>query len=420
MSDRDTRLNIEVTAEDRASQTIRDVQDEVDRLEQSDANVDIGADDNATPVLDDVDAKARGLDGTNPTVDVQADDNASRVLDDVEQDVRDLDGRTANVDVRADVDEARRLLDQIDAKLRDLDGRRAGVGVGGAAAAGAAAGAVAGQGIPIVEDFARGATAASDQVIQIEQLSRATGATREEASRLARVWQSAGLDLQDLLDLMANLQSVIRDNPDLREQLNLSLANDGITTFLQTVQNLRSEIDSPSMRNVLQSQLFGEEGQRQVERVLILVRDDLRGAMDDIADSRLISDEDLDNARELNRDAQELAGWWQQVQQKTLEWYGTLRAAGEYVARPDISGTDIVRALTPRTGISQAEREAIYANTAGYFGGAFGPINPPNPYTSHIPPGGQPNVMIVNPPGTPSATQQQQQQYLARNGVRLS
>lgn len=411
MADKNTRLNIDVNADDNASQTIRSVQADVDKLEQSDATVDVAAADNASTVIDEIEARQRELDGNKATVDVNADDNASRVLDDVQAAARDLDGRRAQVTVAAD-DNASRVLDDIEAKLRDLDGRRAGIGVGGAAAAGAAAGAVAGQGIPLVEDFARGATAAADQTIQIEQLSRSTGASREEASRLARVWQSAGLDLQDLLDLMAQLQQVIRDQPDLREKLNLSLANDGITTFLQTVQNLRTEISSPGERTSLQSQLFGEEGQRQVERVLILVRDDLRGAMNDVADTRLINDQSLEDARQMNRDAQELAGWWQKIQGYALSAYGGARNAGKTIAGPDISGTDILNAL------ADSDASGVIArNTGGYFGGAFGAIRSPVGTQQHFP--GQVYV-TVNPPGTPSTTNQQQQTYLARNGVRLS
>lgn len=415
---RDTDLNINVTARDSASQVIRDVKDDAEQLEQTDATVDIDADDNASQTIDDVESGTRDLDGQQATVDVQADDNASRVLDDVKADTRDLDGSKAEVTVTAD-DNASRVLENVEAKLRDLDGRKASIGVGGAVAAGAAAGAAAGSGIPIVGDILENANAAGSWAIQVQAIANATGATLEDASRLAIIWRDAGLDLADLEDLMGNLNQVIRDNPELAEQLGLSTANDGVTTFLQAVKGLQTEFDNAGDRGAAASQLFGEEGVRQVRRVEVITRGDLQAAFDGVSQTRLTNDSDVDNAIKLNEQATELRSKWEQIQLKVLQTLNLLtsKELDDTIVRKldelgggedDLSGTDILNAL----GFGGPGVRAVSSRRTvdtGASRGARGGLIQDRPVT-----------IINNPPGSPASVVQADEIYRRRNDVRLS
>lgn len=414
MTSRDTNLNINVTADNRASDELRQVATEARQLEDG-VDIPLSADDQASDDIDDVQAKARELDGTTAEVAVTADvDQAIGDLDRIEAQARDLDGRRARVIAEADVDQAIGDIDRLEAKLRDLDGRRAGLGLGGAAAAGAAGGAAAGAGIPIVGDVVESANAAGTLALQVQLLADMTGASLEKAGQLAGVWRDAGLDLADLFDLIANLNQVLIDQPDMKEKLGISGATDLVDVFVQAASGIADAYDTAGSRMQARSQLFGEEGQRQVGLLETLVGD-LEAAV--AARAPLVDEADVERSREINRQMTEAKNKWDTVQLKVLETLNLLFSK-------ELDDT-IHRALfgSNPNGVSdfRMQQQVARENTTGFFGGAFGPIDMESA-------GGglfasvrdRITNIIIEAPGAPSRNVEASRIYYRRNGVILS
>jgi hypothetical protein len=410
MASKDTRLNIEITAQDRASEVVRDVQSDVDKLEQSDATVDVAANDDASKVIDDVGGDARDLDGTKATVAVEADDNASRKIDSVESDARDLDGRKATVTVEVD-DNASGKLDGIQGKLSGLGGAGDLLAAGGAAGGAAAVGGA----------LANAVLYASDLAIKTQAVADATGAPLDKASRLVTVWEQNGFQVEDLIDLISQVNQTLVQTPDLKQQLNIGGATDLIDQFLLAVQGLQTQIDTPGSRNVLGSQLFGEEGARQLQIVQTRVGD-IQGAMDALGDNVLINPDDVERSREL---AANMALVQQRMTQIKLELaQGILPLLDKWANHPAIGS---LVALSPlATGVALASQ---------YAPGVPDSLDPRNLWDhadydplANLPTGRAPrgrasggNLTIVNnPPGSPTTITDAGRIYTRRNDARLS
>lgn len=405
MASRDTNLNINVTADNRASDELRKVADDARQLEDG-VDVPLTADDQASDDIDQVQAKARELDGTTAEVTATADtDQALGDLDRVESAVRDVDGRRARVTAEADVDQAIGDIDRLEAKLRDLDGRRAGLGVGGAAAAGAAGGAVAGSGVPVVGDIVESASAAGNLALQVQQLADMTGAPLEKAAQLAGVWRDAGLDLADLFDLIANLNQVLADQPDLKEKLGISGATDLVDVFVQSVGGIADAYDTAGSRLQARSQLFGEEGARQVQQITTLVGDVEKAVADR---SPLVGPDDVERSREINRQMTDAKNKWDAVQLKVLE---TLNL---------VLGKEFDDTLTRfifGTGANLEPRDQF--GSGNFLGVGAGGFHEPRNALFDEAISGITNV-IFEAPGSPTRNVEATRTYYRRNGVILS
>src|SRR5688572_1944534 len=303
MASRDTNLNINVTAANRASDELRKVAAETAALEDG-VDVPLTADDQASADIDQVQAKATALDGTTADVTVTADDQATRELERVESRSVDLDGRKVTVSVDAD-DNASRILDRIEQQLRDLDGRTASVrgdASGGAAGGGISGGSVAAGGL--AGAIVASVVSADQLAIKTQTVADLTGSTLEDASKLVGTWTQAGFQVEDLLDILLNVNQVIRDNPELAEQLGVKIGENTtlIETFLQAVTGVSTAYDNAGDRAAAASQLFGEEGVRQVGAVQTQVGD-LAKAIEEMP--VIVDPEDVERAREANRNISE-------------------------------------------------------------------------------------------------------------------
>lgn len=413
MASRDTNLNINVTADNRASDELRQVAAEAKALEDG-VDVPLSADDQASAEIDQVQAKANALDGTTADVTVAADDQATRDLERVESRAIDLDGRKVTVSVDAD-DNASRILDRIETQLRDLDGRTSSVradAAGGSAGGGLSGGSVAAGGIA-------GAIAASvigaDQLaIKTQTVADLTGSTLEDASKLVGTWTQAGFEVEDLLDIILNVNQVMRDNPELADQLGVKIGSNTtlIETFLQAVQGVSTAYDNAGDRAAAASQLFGEEGVRQVGAVQTQVGD-LAKAVEEMP--ALVDPEDVERAREANRNITEAKTNLVQLQQLLANTIlpGVNRAFSnpEEAVFPLLG---VARRLIPN-GSGPSMDEVIDRNTAGFFGGA--PIGGSNLFDAAI---GNITHVIFEAPGSPSRNVDASRVYYRRNGVILS
>jgi methyl-accepting chemotaxis protein len=212
----------------------------------------------------------------------QASDDLERVADKADQ----LDKKTPTVDVDARgveglVDAAEQLpghLGEAAGIVKQMSGGVAGLAGGiGAAAAGAFA---------LADSFA-------DTAIEAKTLSELTGSTVEDASALQQVWGRTGADTKDLADVMLQVNGVLEQSPDLARQLSIEGGNVQ-DRFISAVEAVRG-IQDPIERARIGSQLFGEEGVRQVGAVIATV-DDLGRAVGDM--DPLVSDEDVESAKQ--------------------------------------------------------------------------------------------------------------------------
>jgi len=288
------QIQIGVTAEDDASKILEKIADLAEQLEKIKAEVEVGATDNASAELEGVEAKTKALDGDKAEVTATARDQASSDLERVESKTKSLDGRKAEVEVSADTGQAESALSGLSGSL-DGVGSAAGGIQGALGAVGGALGPVgAGAAGASVGMFAL-ADGATDAAIEVDNLAQMTGESVEDTSRLARIWQSAGGNAGDLADVIAQVNGVLAEQPELAEQLGVSL--EGLSpqeVFVQMVDAING-VDDAQQRLVLGSQAFGEEGVRQVAAVT--------GKYGDLSDAQaemdpLFTEEDIEKARE--------------------------------------------------------------------------------------------------------------------------
>lgn len=422
------KLNVEITATDRASGKIDAVADKIETVE-GEHTVVIDADDNATTSLTDVQRIVDSLQAEQVRIATSATDGASADLDRIESEVRSLDGDTARFTIEAR-NNASADIDRVESELRALDGETATVKVdantsslGGLS--GSAKGAVAGLGLGAA--FVAGAQDASRMVLEVDSLANLTGASLEDASRLAGVFANSNVEAKDLADIMLNVNQVLRDNPDLAAQLGVQIGGDTslIETFVQTVDSIATAFDEPSARAAEFSRFFGEEGARQVNDVVTAIDTDLATALAQF-DGPIITDESVDNARDLNKEVREVKQNLEKISVETLPVInGLLEGIIGYFSAISEAGGDFRRTLLNGPGWFDGPDDptgdlnaVIDENTSGFHGGA--PIGPSMSTAPRGGPSGGGNVTIYNPPGTPATTAEAARRYATRNGNRFS
>jgi hypothetical protein len=422
---RTNKVEVEITAIDEASPKIDRLEKKIDGLESDEARIIVTANtERLERQLNDAKAKLEGLDGDEASVQARLIGTLEQDLEDAGRLLAQLDGKTGTVRIEANATDALGDLDRVDTKLRDIDGRTATArvdvaGEGGLGAGGK--GAIAGLGAAAVADQVLGA---ADLAIQVAAVADATGATHEQAAKTVGLWKSQGFEVNDLLGLITQVNDALAQQPELRQKLGITDAQDGIDQLVQAVEGL-SRLDWAE-KATLSSQLLGEEGVLQVGLI--------KAAYGDFADAieqtpPITKEEDLDRMKEMNRHAAEIRTNFERAKQEAASlvlpaWAQALdnpaRAFLPGGRMSPIGGFGLWEQLRDLIagGPSATEQAVIARNTGGYFGGAFGAIRAPVGTTSHAPPGGYPRVTIINPPGTPPATADQLRLYEQRNGPR--
>jgi hypothetical protein len=307
---------VELAANDQASPKVAGVLDDLEQLERADASVTLTADDRASDDVDDLTRKLSRLSASDQRIVLQARaDQATREIARIERGLRDLDRLdddeievriTARDQAKAAIADVERRLAALDnetaevevdvggdwrSQLSELDGRLGDVvGMAGRMAGPAGLAAIAG-------GFIAAADNAANLAIEAGEIARLTGDSVTEAGQLASVWKGAGFESKDLQDVILQLNGVLAQTPELAERLGINL-NDGSTAgerFVEVARKLETAVSDATERGVLGSQLFGEEGVRQVNAVMLRVGD-LGAAIENAPE--LISEEDVDRALE--------------------------------------------------------------------------------------------------------------------------
>jgi hypothetical protein len=330
-------LNFRVTATDQASKVIDPLAEKVEQLEDQPHEVEVTADaakavaevkaldtrldgltgndrvlvlkaqaTQAQREIDDVTrklARAHIYDDDEINLFIEARDNAKKKIDAVQAEIRSLDGDTATVTVEAKSDRAG--IDEIATALGDLDGPIGAIGAKLSSLA-SPSGAIAG----IVGGLILAADYAADVAIEADNLAGLTGDSVEKASQLNAVWKSTGADAKDFQDVLLQMNGVLATNAGMAKQLGIDLT-DGATIgerFQEVSDILQHDFPDAAKRSQMASQLFGEEGVRQYNAMILAVGD-LETAINDVP--AVVSEEDVEKARETKAQIKEMKAEFQ-------------------------------------------------------------------------------------------------------------
>jgi hypothetical protein len=238
---------------------------------------------------------------------------------------------------------------------------------------------------------------------------------------LVAIWQRAGLDTNDLLDVLLQVNQVLAEHPDLAEQLgvNINASTDAIDVFYQALQGVNEEGDKLAQLR-LSGQLFGEQGVKQVGALEEIVGN-IEESARNLDESEFIGQDDVDNARQLNDEYIEAKGHWQQIE------LAALRAA-TYMTNGLASLKDAewqeffwglagvapkdVRATGARNMTAAELTEPWDENAPNVL------ITEPTSWTRNaLQPLTRQIVNIINPAGTPAAYVDGTRIYQRRNGM---
>lgn len=336
MASRDEELRLRLTAQDDASKTLDKVAGKVEGLEGDDVSIPITATDRASAVIADVETRLAGLSSEDKAIVLRAQSREFvRAIASARKELKDFhDLSDEEVDLRVRViEENTKALDTIQAQVRDLDGERVTVtadvrgfdkldqvttrlpgNIG--AAAGALKGLATGT-AGIGAGVAAGAAGmfalannAADAARNVNLLSQLTGASAEEASRLSILWEQTGADVKDLQDVILQMSGVIATQPELLAQVGAEIQKnkdgtvDLAATFLNVVEATR-DLPSSLENAALKSQLFGEEGVRQVNALTTSFAD-LGTAMAAVPEASVTTQENIEDAKEFDAQMREL------------------------------------------------------------------------------------------------------------------
>lgn len=390
---------IDLAVDDNASDELADIRGKLDSLTERDRRVSLefaaaGLERqirNAEQALGRLDK----YDQDAIQVKIEARDNASKRLEAIRTELRQLDGDTARVRV-----DSGGSLDEIKGQFEDLVGPGAGAAALGRG--GLIGGAVVGTKL-LADSF-------SNAAIEAGILAQQSGASVDYSSRLLAVWRDSGLELGDLLDIMFNLNDRLRESPELADELGVNMEDgkDLAERFVEVVGILQDDIDDVGRKAQLSSQLFGEEGTRQVGRIQLTI-DDLAEAIENLPSARVITDQDLEDAKEYEANMREIRGHWDAIKLTA----GNLVLPG---ANDLLSGrtSDALNAI-PRAigyGLGRDAADFLFGNDRT-DGAVREPLSPDELDRSIKNLGG---TIIINPPGSPTVTVRDGRDYARRNG----
>jgi hypothetical protein len=353
-----TTAEAEVAVDDNASKVTGAVESDLRAIDGTTAEAEVSVDDNASKVTGAVESDLEAIDGTTAEAEVSVDDNASKVTGAVAADLEAIDGDTARAavevtgdptagavaaDLRA-IDGATPKADitvtgdptaaNVAGDLREIDGKTAKATidadatagtntlisrVGGLPGAVAAIGpelrTMAATGGPIAAvaaAFIGAATEASNVALEAEGIADFAGTSVENASALQAVLRDTdAMEANDLKDTINQVTGALASNPALIETLGLKMdtvRQGPFETFIAAVDAWNSGQLSANEKMTVGSQLFGEEGIRQISALTSALDTDLATAIANVSENRIISEADVEAAREVKRQFAELSG----------------------------------------------------------------------------------------------------------------
>jgi hypothetical protein len=223
-----------------------------------------------------------------------------------------------------------------------------------AIAAGAAIGKFA---IKAIGDF-------QDLALSAGKFSDATGLAVEDASRYIEAAGDIGVPVDALEGAIGRLNKTIGADPDKVRNLGVDLVylKDGSLdvneTFLNTIQRIK-DIKDPAEKARVAAQLLGKGWQGMAE-LIEGGADDLRKSLDSVSGSKVISEDDLQNAKDYRDAVDQLKDKFEAV---TLE-------VGKYLVPKLVQVLEIAEKISDTVGL--IPDPLLHLATGGFFASADG------------------------------------------------
>lgn len=167
-----------------------------------------------------------------------------------------------------------------------------------------------GAGTAIVGFGVKAVMAFQNTALEAGRLRDALGLSAEEASRLAEVASDIGIDVGALESTIGRMNRTAADTPAAFDAIGAAIVRnkDGTVnvneTFLQTVDAL-GKIPDATVRASAAQRIFGRSWQ-DISELVGMGADDIRTAMDNVADGKLIDDAEIEKARDTRESLDEL------------------------------------------------------------------------------------------------------------------
>jgi hypothetical protein len=245
------------------------------------------------------------------------------------------------------------------------------------------------------------------------------------------------------------MNDVLADSPDLADELGINLNDgaNGVDRMLGLLGQLNASQLSANEKARIMGQLFGEEGVRQIGKLLVMFPD-LEQAMDDVSDAQVIDDEDVEKMREFSAETAELRaqfmGWAAELShivtpaitgffRELNDGNDSLTGAGIELALGEEAFRDFDRTMLDGLDTFEQVHAKVLEVTDSYHAANLAATEWANNQrklnaelfdwantVQNSPQVRATNIVnnIINPPGTPAATVDQLGTYLTRNSAR--
>ena len=157
-------------------------------------------------------------------------------------------------------------------------------------------------------------TAFQDVALASGKFADSTGLAVEDASRYLEVAGDLGIPIDAVEGAIGRLNKTIGADPDKVRNLGVDLVylKDGSLdvneTFLNTIDRLK-KIKDPAEKARVAAQLLGKGWQSMAE-LIEMGADDLKASLDSVSGAQVISDEELEKAKEYRETVQQLGDLW--------------------------------------------------------------------------------------------------------------
>ena len=157
-------------------------------------------------------------------------------------------------------------------------------------------------------------TAFQDIAIASGKFADATGLAVEDASRYIEVAGDLGIPVDAVEGAIGRLNKTIGADPDKVRDLGVDLVylNDGSLdvnkTLFNTIERIKG-IKDPAEKAKVAAQLLGKGWQSMAE-LIEMGADDLKASLDSVSGAQVITDEELEKAKEYRETTQQLGDLW--------------------------------------------------------------------------------------------------------------